>query len=66
MKTEIFENYSAFLNRSDKDINGVDAKFAKAHPNYEEENSSNRGCWCCSKNRPHLYLRQCKYTKQVH
>ncbi len=48
MKTEIFDNYSAFLNRSDNDTNGVSKKFAENNPGFEKENEINKGCWNCS------------------
>ena len=47
MKTEIFNSYTEFLNRNDKNINGVDRKFSEENPNYLEDNSSNEGCWNC-------------------
>ena len=36
MKTEIFETFSNFLNRKDKDLNGVSPQFAKEHPDFEK------------------------------
>lgn len=48
MKTLIFESYSAFLDREDKEINGVSAEFAERVPNYEAQNETNKGCWNCS------------------
>ena len=47
MKTQIFKSYSEFKQRSDRSINGVDESFAKEHPNYEVDNSTNKGCWNC-------------------
>ena len=48
MKTQIFENYEAFLRRDDLKINGVSQVFATVHPNYEQQNETNEGCWNCS------------------
>ena len=45
--TQIFESRSHYLKREDKDINGVDAEFAAAHPNFAEDNETNQGCWNC-------------------
>lgn len=47
MKTQIFEDCSAFLNREDKCINGVDPEFAKQFPAFVEE-KNNKSCWNCS------------------
>jgi len=43
MITKIFKDYSDFLNREDKDVNGVDAEFAELYPDYEKENLTNKG-----------------------
>ena len=48
MKTQIFENYTDFLSREDKSINGVSREFAESHPYFERENESDEGCWNCS------------------
>src|ERR1035438_6013478 len=48
MKTEIFKNKFAFLQREDKEVNGVSEEFAQAHPDYEKKNKTNDGCWNCS------------------
>ena len=40
MKTEIFENYKAFLTRKDKNTNGVSAEFAEENPEYEKQNEN--------------------------
>jgi hypothetical protein len=45
MKTEIFADYSAFVNRTDKDTNGVTQSFADEHPNYVAENTTNTACF---------------------
>lgn len=47
MKTQIFEDYEAFLAREDKSINGVSVAYAQEHPNYEADNATNNGCWEC-------------------
>jgi len=47
MTTQIFKNYIEFSNREDKSINGVTPDFAKEHPDYEEDNKSNSGCFNC-------------------
>lgn len=47
MKTQIFKSYEDFLQREDKLINGVSERFAEKHPNWQEMNSSNKGCWNC-------------------
>lgn len=47
MKTQIFENYAEFLKREDKELNGVSEEFAKANPNFSEENETNKGCSRC-------------------
>jgi len=48
-KTEIFKSYSDFCKRDDRSINGVDEKYSKDNPKYEEDNASNAGCWNCTK-----------------
>lgn len=47
MKTQIFKDYSEFLNREDKNLNGVTQQFADQNPNWAEERN-NEGCWNCS------------------
>ncbi len=47
MKTEIFESYNAFKQRTDKAVNGVSTKFANKYPNWKEMNETNQGCWNC-------------------
>ena len=47
MKTEIFKNYADFLNREDKELNGVSESFAKQNPDYNLE-KNNKACWNCS------------------
>ena len=38
MKTEIFKDYEEFLNRKDRDINGVSQEFAERHEDYLKDN----------------------------
>lgn len=47
MKTEIYKSYEDFLKRVDKKENGVSTDFAAKHPNFEEQNKTNTGCWNC-------------------
>ena len=47
-KFEIFKTYRDFIDRKDKDINGVSEDFYRLHPNYLETivNCNNlQGCW---------------------
>lgn len=44
---EIFRDYSDFIERKDKTINGVDEDFAIKHPDYSEMSYHNAGCWNC-------------------
>lgn len=48
MKTQIFNSYSDFLNRSEWALNGVTPEFAKANPDYKKANNDNKACWNCS------------------
>jgi hypothetical protein len=48
MTTQIFKTYLEFSKRDNKSINGVSPKFAENHPNWEDENKTNKGCWNCS------------------
>ena len=48
MATQIFETRLEFLRREDKTINGVSPGFAARHPNWNQDNESNKGCWNCS------------------
>jgi hypothetical protein len=45
--TLIFKNYEEFLTRTDKSVNGVSEEFANLHPNWDEQNLTNEGCWNC-------------------
>lgn len=45
--TQIFEFYSDFLDRENKDINGVSKEFSLGNTNFEKENETNKGCWNC-------------------
>lgn len=47
MKTEIYEDYSAFLAREDKTLNGVTQQFADENPEWNKERYS-EACWNCS------------------
>ena len=48
METKIFKTREDFLNREDKDVNGVSEEFAKDYPDYEKKNETNEACWNCS------------------
>jgi hypothetical protein len=48
VKTQIYESYTAFLNRSDKSENGVSGEFAAEYPDFKKRNATNKGCWNCS------------------
>jgi len=45
--TQIFKDYSDFIDREDKKINGVSEEFAKEYPDYEKQNATNEACWNC-------------------
>ena len=47
--TKIFKTYQDFLNREDKDDNGVSPDFAAANSRWEKDNESNIGCYNCLK-----------------
>ncbi len=44
-KTEIFADYSAFWNRTDKKLNGVTQAFADLNPDFAKKNETNEGCF---------------------
>jgi len=48
IKTQIFSTYGNFLSREDKTVNGVSPEFAAQHPNWEQDNKTNTGCWNCT------------------
>ena len=48
MKTEVFEDYSAFFNRENKELNGVTAQFLADNPGADSERR-NYGCWNCAR-----------------
>ena len=48
MKTQIFKNYEDFLNRKDREINGITKEFAEEHKINLDEDRGNDGCWNCS------------------
>jgi hypothetical protein len=43
--TQIFESYILFLQREDKETNGVSKEFAENNPDWELETETNKGCW---------------------
>lgn len=45
--TQIFNTYEDFINRIDKEINGVNPFFASKNKKWFEKNTTNTGCWCC-------------------
>ena len=45
--TKIFKSYEDFLNRPDKNVNGVSPEFSEKNPDWEEDNATNKGCWNC-------------------
>lgn len=50
MDTLIFDNYHDYYTYCLKymcRVNGVSKEFAKQHPNFKEDNATNRGCWNC-------------------
>jgi hypothetical protein len=53
--TQIFNSYIDFLNREDKEINGVSKDFAELNSDFEKQNETNKGCWNCS------YCSDCSY-----
>lgn len=48
MATLIFNTSVEFLERQNKNDNGVSKQFAFEHPDFEAQNESNIGCWNCS------------------
>jgi hypothetical protein len=57
--TKIYKDYSAFLNRENKDENGVCESFALENPNYQEDNETNKACWNCIDCSDCSYCRSC-------
>lgn len=47
MTTLVFKSFHGFSLREDKTVNGVGEEFAQYHPNFEEQNQTNKGCWNC-------------------
>ncbi len=47
MKTEIYKSYEEFLEREDKELNGVSVGFSKNNQDYVKQNETNEGCWNC-------------------
>jgi len=48
MKTKIYKNYEDFMERENREENGVSENFASENPDYEEENTTNTACWNCT------------------
>ena len=46
--TKIYKTYLEFTEREDKRENGVSIEHSEMHPEWEQANSSNAGCWNCS------------------
>ena len=72
MITKIYKTYSEFLQRENKEENGVSASFAELNPTYEKQNETNKACWncrdcsyCsgCSDCRDCSYCSYCSYCK---
>jgi len=47
MKTIMYKNYTAFLAREDKTLNGVSEDFAREHPEVLFEDTNNIACFNC-------------------
>ena len=62
-KTEIFEAYENFLNRSDRKVNGVSPEFAEKNPDYAKDNATNTGCWNCESCCSCKSCNSCKYCE---
>lgn len=48
--TLIFDSYCEYFTyclRTMSKVNGVSKEFAEKHPDYKEDNSTNKGCWNC-------------------
>jgi len=66
MKTKIFKSYSDFLERENKDVNGVSESFSVKYPDYQLENITNKGCWNysgCQNCGKSSYLDDCNYCR---
>ena len=47
--TKVFNSYKEYCEELEytPNLNGVSAEFAKQHPNFVEDNSTNKSCWNC-------------------
>jgi len=45
--TKIYKNHAEFLERENKEENGVSESFVRINPEFEKMNESNRACWNC-------------------
>jgi hypothetical protein len=59
-KTQIFEDYAAFLARADKTINGVTADFVSTFGIDPTKDEGNVGCWNVVRCRDCVDCRNCK------
>jgi hypothetical protein len=48
MKTQIYESFTAFIKREDKELNGVSQEFADNNNPGWDKDRENNGCWNCS------------------
>ena len=64
-QTEIFEDFGAFKERKNKDLNGVSVEFAEKYPDYKEMNSTNKGCWDCAYSMYCDTCMQCFYSVEL-
>jgi hypothetical protein len=45
--TRVYNSYDDFLNRENKQDNGVSVAFDNEHPDYIDQNKTNMGCYDC-------------------
>ena len=47
--TKVFNSYKEYCEELEytPNLNGVSSEFAKQHPNFVEDNSTNKSCWNC-------------------
>ena len=45
--TRVYKGKEDFVNRADKEENGVSEEFALRYPHYRYDNDTNKGCWNC-------------------
>lgn len=62
-KTLIFDSYESFLQRPEKQINGVSLEFSQKYPDFEFMNSTNLGCWNCDNCKECMYSISCSYCR---